>query len=138
MVREIIPKYPESDRAELIEAANSFRFPFWDWASKKLNDAGEANYDVPKIVRHEEVEVRGPEGSLKIPNPFWQFKMPNNMAMGDPQLQKNAITREPVRSIHFSVPQSLINRSIIVPREPVVMSMMMMLRKTLLTFRNIK
>ena len=96
MVKEIIPTFPESDRAELLEAANLFRFPFWDWASKKLNDSGEANYDVPKIVRLEEVEVRVPEGKAKISNPFWQFKMPNNMSMGDPQLRANAITREPV------------------------------------------
>lgn len=97
MVREIIPTFPESDQADLLEAANQFRMPFWDWASKKPNDAGEYNYDVPKLVRLHEVEVRVPGGTSKIRNPFWQFSMPEGMAMGDPQLRSNAITREPVR-----------------------------------------
>lgn len=98
MVREIIPTFPEPDRAALLEAANTFRVPFWDWASKKPNDAGDYNYDVPKLVRLEEVEVRVPGGgTTKIQNPFWQFRMPDGMSMGDPQLRSNAITREPVR-----------------------------------------
>lgn len=97
MIREIIPTFPESDRADLIEAANAFRLPFWDWACKKPGENGEYNYDVPKLVRLHEVEVRVPGGTSKIKNPFWQFSMPDGMSMGDPQLRANAITREPVR-----------------------------------------
>lgn len=107
MIREIIPTFPESDRADLIEAANNFRLPFWDWACKKPGENGEYNYDVPKLVRIHEVEVRVPGGTSKIKNPFWQFSMPDGMSMGDPQLRANAITREPVRFSSFAPCNSL-------------------------------
>lgn len=138
MIREIIPTFPESDRADLIEAANNFRLPFWDWACKKPGENGEYNYDVPKLVRIHEVEIRVPGGTSKIKNPFWQFSMPDGMSMGDPQLRANAITREPVRfatcSLQLPVRPNLIKRSTTVPKGPAATPTRMMPRKILLTW----
>ncbi len=97
MIKEIIPAFPKSEQGKLREAANSWRFPYWDWAAKKPQESGEPNYDVPKLVRLEEVEVRVPGGTARVPNPFYQFRMPNDMSMGDPRLRANAVTKEPVR-----------------------------------------
>ncbi len=99
MTRTIIPKFPHEDQEELRHAANVWRFPYWDWATKKAGKAGEEpNYDVPKLIREEFVEVRVPTGgSSKIRNPFYQFWMFEDVAMGDPKLGKDVVTREPVR-----------------------------------------
>lgn len=97
MIDDIIPAFPQSEREELKKAADQWRFPYWDWAVKKKQDDGSPpNYDVPKMVKLEEVEVRTPEGSEKIRNPFHQFVMRNGLAMGDEKLKPDVITREPV------------------------------------------
>ncbi len=99
MVKEIIPGFPKSDQADLKKAAEEWRFPFWDWAMKKKDDKGVGNYDVPKVARLPEVEVRVPGGTSKIPNPFYQFVMPDGKAMGDEDLKPDIVTREPVRCL---------------------------------------
>jgi tyrosinase len=99
MVNDIIPNFPKSEQADLKKAADVWRFPFWDWASKKPDDSGDYNYNVPRLIREKEVEVRVPEGgTARVPNPFWQFRMPDGMSMGDARLKENVVTREPVRA----------------------------------------
>ena len=97
MVNDIIPKFPESEQADLKKAADVWRFPYWDWASKKADGSGEYDYDVPKLIRVKEVEVRVPRGTAQIRNPFWQFEMRNGLAMGDEKLKPDVVTKEPVR-----------------------------------------
>lgn len=100
MVQEIIPKFPESEQADLKAAAVSWRFPFWDWASKKVEKPGdEPNYNVPKLVRQPKVTVRVPGGTEEVHNPFYQFRMANDLTMGDPSLKEDRIQREPVRHL---------------------------------------
>ena len=96
MINDVIPQFPKSDQADLKKAADVWRFPYWDFATKKTDASGERNYNVPKLVRVKEVEVRVPGGTARIPNPFYQFKMPDGLTMGDKKLGANAVTREPV------------------------------------------
>lgn len=95
MINDIIPHFPKSDQADLKKAADVWRFPYWDFATKKADASGVRNYNVPKLIREKEVEVRVPGGTARIPNPFYQFKMPDGLTMGDKKLGANAVTREP-------------------------------------------
>ena len=100
MVNEVIPQFHPEDQKELKDAADQWRFPFWDWASKKPQPGGAPpNYDIPLIIRDEYVEVRTPEGHGNVKNPFWAFRMKDGVAMGDPKLGANAVTRTPVSAL---------------------------------------
>ena len=102
MIKDIIPQFPQADQDELRKAADLWRFPFWDWAlKKKQEDGSHPNYDIPRIVKPETVEVRTPEGSETIPNPFHQFWMKDGVAMGDEKLKPDWVTREPVSISSF-------------------------------------
>lgn len=98
MVNDIIPQFPESEQADLKKAADLWRFPFWDWATKKPDESGEYDYDIPDLIKVKEVEVRVPGGKARIPNPFWQFEMRNGLSMGDEKLKPDVVTTEPVRT----------------------------------------
>lgn len=97
MINEVIPEFHDEDKAELRQAADQWRFPFWDWATKKPQEKGPKNYDVPLMVKTEHVEVRTPTGHTQIKNPFWSFRMKDGVPMGDPSLKPDVVTREPVR-----------------------------------------
>ena len=74
MVRDIVPKFPANEQAAWKEAADTWRLPYWDWAS---------NGSVPKLGLQPEITVTMPPGvSLRIDNPLYQFKMPNDKTMG--------------------------------------------------------
>ncbi len=107
MVNEIIPKFPESEQADLKKAADAWRFPFWDFGTKKTDASGERNYNVPKLIRETEVEVRVPGGTARIPNPFYQFTMPDGLSMGHESLGPNAVTREPVSALRTYVSSTI-------------------------------
>ncbi|KAF2967938.1 hypothetical protein GQX73_g5626 [Xylaria multiplex] len=73
MVNEVIPRYPAKYKDEYLEAASTWRLPFWDWAK---------NPKVPKMARYEIVRIKfggGPE--VQIANPLYQFRMPNDKRM---------------------------------------------------------
>ncbi|KAI1377225.1 tyrosinase [Hypoxylon crocopeplum] len=73
MVNEIIPKYP-THKDEFLEAARTWRLPFWDWAK---------NPKVPGLVRLPQITIRvGSDPDITIDNPLYQFRMPNNKKMG--------------------------------------------------------
>lgn len=82
MRNEIIPGYPENQQAALQAAADTWRFPYWDWAQKKQRSPGQpANYDVPLIVKPANVDVLTPTGKTTIANPVYAFH--STKAMGD-------------------------------------------------------
>lgn len=100
MINDIIPQYPEEEHKELRKAAAQWRFPFWDWATKKVDKAGDVpNYNVPLLVREEFVDVRTPTGMENKKNPFYEFWMKDGVKMGDPKLDPDCVTKEPVGSI---------------------------------------
>ncbi|KAK6952426.1 hypothetical protein Daesc_006963 [Daldinia eschscholtzii] len=73
MVNEIIPEHPKY-KNEYLEAARTWRLPFWDWAKHSK---------VPKMVRWRRVEITiGGNPPVIIDNPLHQFKMPNDKRMG--------------------------------------------------------
>ncbi|PGG97210.1 hypothetical protein AJ79_09293 [Helicocarpus griseus UAMH5409] len=83
MINDIIPQYPEKDQSTLRYAADTWRLPYWDWA---------ANPKIPWLATEPQLQVSLLEELETIPNPLYQFRMPNgkNMAsegVGDVKLQ---------------------------------------------------
>lgn len=86
MIHELIPEYPQSMHASLRAAADSWRLPYWDWAT---------NPRIPALASRPKVVVSMPGKVIKrvlMDNPLYQFKMPNNKNMasegvGDVKLQ---------------------------------------------------
>ncbi|KAI9370619.1 common central domain of tyrosinase-domain-containing protein [Aspergillus egyptiacus] len=74
MVKEIIPIFPREARAEWEQAANAWRLPFWDWG---------LTTSVPELSKYPTTVVPTPDGKgeERIPNPLYQFRMPNNKPM---------------------------------------------------------
>ncbi|RDA88914.1 hypothetical protein CP532_5474 [Ophiocordyceps camponoti-leonardi (nom. inval.)] len=71
--KEIASKYPDKDRNKYVEAANSLRAPYWDWAiSNKVPDAS-----LPK-----KVEVNTANGSREMTNPLASYDYPEAAASG--------------------------------------------------------
>lgn len=86
MLSEIIPEFPKSQQTYLIHAAEQWRLPYWDWASKKpvYDSAPEiADYDVPRLIRLENVQIKKPGGPKWVKNPLYVFRMPDKAVMGD-------------------------------------------------------
>lgn len=51
-------------------AANTWRFPYWDWTTSKLPDI---------VIHGNSLEIQpldGSENTEKVRNPFWQFSIP--------------------------------------------------------------
>lgn len=96
MRNEIIPRFATDDQPALVEAADVWRWPYWDWALKRHDTSG-AEYDLPQLFYQPTVEVRNPTGTANVDNPFSVFKMPNGVAMGDQKaLGKLVIDVDPV------------------------------------------
>lgn len=91
MVDTIIPKFPVHQQNELKDAAQKWRLPFWDWASKKPVEDASPDYDVPQLVRLESVKIRGAQGWYWVKNPLYVFKMPGNVPMSDGKLNYGPI-----------------------------------------------
>lgn len=74
MVDEIIPKFPEEERAAWNTAANEWRLPFWDWG---------ITTKVPKLCKYPTtvVPTADGKGEERIDNPLYQFKMPTGKPM---------------------------------------------------------
>ena len=129
-------KYSESERPDLLEAAETWRLPYWDWALKKQlpESPGEQDYNVPLVVLEKRVHIRQPTilGHGFCENAFYQFTMPEDLTMGDSSLGKyekpledlrihsktwttidNAKHTVPVRPRHFFTRKSLIFFSLI-------------------------
>jgi len=94
-MKEWVKEFPESERPELLEAAESWRLPYWDVALKKPDATGTRDYNVPLVFREKEVPIRLPIAMMpslpgvpqpKFPNALYQFTMPGNIRMGDDSL----------------------------------------------------
>lgn len=73
MINEIIPEYPESERASSRAAADSWRLPYWDWAT---------NPKIPWLASVPQLYVTPPGlRKVKMDNPLYQFAMPNSKNM---------------------------------------------------------
>lgn len=72
MVNEIIPKYP-AYKDKYLEAAHTWRLPFWDWAK---------NPRIPTMARYKTIGITfGGEPKMEMANPLYQFRMPNDKKM---------------------------------------------------------
>ncbi|KAJ8126913.1 hypothetical protein O1611_g6723 [Lasiodiplodia mahajangana] len=72
MVNEIIPKYP-AYKDKYLEAARTWRLPYWDWAK---------NPRIPQMARYAKVKISfGGEPKFELENPLYQFRMPNDKKM---------------------------------------------------------
>lgn len=73
MINEIIPEYPESERDSSRAVADSWRLPYWDWAT---------NPKIPWLASVPQLYVTPPGLSkIKMDNPLYQFAMPNSKNM---------------------------------------------------------
>ena len=74
MTQEIIPQYPQDQQAGLLNAANTWRLPYWDWAVTNA---------LPDIATTSTYTVNTFDGqTVDIPNPLYQFTMPGGKNMG--------------------------------------------------------
>ncbi|KAI5865367.1 Di-copper centre-containing protein [Durotheca rogersii] len=91
LMKEVVGEYPEEARPDLIEAARTWRLPYWDWGLKKPIDGNprKRDYTVPSAVLQETVEIRLPTaaGYGSVQNALYQFTMPGRITMGDPSLE---------------------------------------------------
>ncbi|PHH65690.1 hypothetical protein CDD81_1776 [Ophiocordyceps australis] len=71
--REIAGKYPESNRNQYLQAAETLRYPYWDWAD---------NSDLPPSTASPNLTVNGPQGQESIENPLAGFKFPAEALSG--------------------------------------------------------
>ncbi|KAL4748038.1 hypothetical protein BDW72DRAFT_196173 [Aspergillus terricola var. indicus] len=74
MVQNIIPNFPKEDQEAWNRAANAWRLPFWDWGVRS---------SVPDLAKYPTTNVPTADGKDEesIPNPLYQFRMPNNKPM---------------------------------------------------------
>lgn len=129
MINEIIPEYAAEDQPELKHAADQWRFPFWDWATKKPQKDGPPNYDIPNLIKEKYVEIRTPKGTEKVINPFWGFRMKDGVVMGDSKLAPDVVTRDPVSLPNATTSPALIVDSTLARQGQVVMRTKMAPRK---------
>jgi hypothetical protein len=76
MAGEIIPKMQASQtkKEELLKAANTWRLPYWDWAT---------NPTIPKVCAMENLNMNVLGKPVKKPNPLFKFRMPNGQKVSD-------------------------------------------------------
>jgi tyrosinase len=75
--------FAEEDQADMIHAAETWRFPYWDWAMKKPDwhfpdDRKKDGPNVPFIITVKTVEVKTKTGVTSVSNPMFQFKLPSD------------------------------------------------------------
>ncbi|KAK8131364.1 hypothetical protein PG984_007802 [Apiospora sp. TS-2023a] len=86
MIKDIIPNFPDGERQSWKQAADSWRLPFWDWG---------VNAKVPALADKPEVTVTAPPGKkVRIENPLYQFRMPNDRPMGSEAVGKLTIEED--------------------------------------------
>lgn len=111
MTQEIIPKqFDRSLWAELQNAADTWRLPYWDWAMQKPDWHDKTNRsklgpNVPEVVTLPKVPVRGRTGGMVfMDNPMWKFKLQGGDNMGNhgiPFLEGEPVSDADWRSIRI-------------------------------------
>ena len=106
-MNEEVQKYTPVERPSLLEAARTWRLPYWDWAAKKPlpEDPKRQDYNVPLVFLTKEVQIRLPTvlGYGSYPNAFYQFTMPKSIAMGDDSLQSK--DKNPLKDLRIKESQ---------------------------------
>src|SRR5262245_27142922 len=117
-MKKVAETFSDEERPAMLEALESWRFPYWDWAAKKPDPKlPSSDYNLPVILPYQGVEIKVPAASKPQPtsftrgqvwpdpsppspgerrqavtNPFYQFTMPGPYKnMGDKKLGKSAI-----------------------------------------------
>lgn len=99
MKEEVLPKmsFPNADRKkQWVEAADSWRLTYWDWAARQdyIDETG-----LPMVFTEEQVQIEKPSSRYEyenVPNPLWIFVNPMKgadgkpMPFGDPKMGENA------------------------------------------------
>ena len=96
MIREIIPEFEADLQSRLNRAADLWRLPYWDWASKKPvydSEPQRFDYNVPELVRLETVKIRVPKknsanGYKWVRNPLHSFRLPGDARMSAGGVQR--------------------------------------------------
>ncbi|CAG7556435.1 unnamed protein product [Fusarium equiseti] len=104
MMKKEAGKFDEQDREQLLEAAKSWRFPFWDWALKKQGPGkgGKYDYHIPLVIQVEEVYIRSPAGFSTVKNAFYQYNMPGGVTMGDESLKNPIDPENPLKDLRIT------------------------------------
>lgn len=85
MKQEIIPNgtWDAATKTRLNLAADSWRLPFWDWATRTPNNSS-GTYMVPKIAYGTTIKVINPNGKPETPpNPVYKFSPGGTFASFD-------------------------------------------------------
>ncbi|PVH87416.1 putative tyrosinase [Cadophora sp. DSE1049] len=88
MLKLIPTTFALEDQPAMIQAAETWRLPFWDWAMRKPdwhfpNDRRRDGPNVPFIITVPTVEVMTKTGVATVSNPMWRYKLPNGATFGD-------------------------------------------------------
>ncbi|KAH7354961.1 putative tyrosinase [Rhexocercosporidium sp. MPI-PUGE-AT-0058] len=83
MLKLIPTTFALEDQPAMIQAAETWRFPFWDWAMRKPDwhfpsDRRRDGPNVPFIITVQTVEVMTKTGVATVSNPMWRFKIPDD------------------------------------------------------------
>lgn len=74
VAKQVASEYPASTRAAMQGAANSLRWPYWDWAAKV--PSGRPAF--PAIFTDVTVTVQGPTGQQTFTNPLYRYDFKGN------------------------------------------------------------
>ncbi|KAL0254283.1 hypothetical protein SLS55_009757 [Diplodia seriata] len=69
-----------------VEAARTFRLPYWDYFQPRLRENDQINFGLPRILKEKEVKVYRPEAEGKlvpVSNPLKSFTFPGTAGMTD-------------------------------------------------------
>jgi len=80
------------DLEQLLQAADQWRLPYWDWAAKKPDPTDSTipwNYNLPQAFLTDTVKIRLPSGDVSgFPNALFRFRMPGDLTMGDSRIPR--------------------------------------------------
>jgi len=88
MLKLIPTTFALEDQPAMVQAAETWRFPYWDWAMRKPdwhfpNDRRRDGPNVPFIITVPTVEVMTKTGVATVSNPMWKYRLPNGASFGD-------------------------------------------------------
>lgn len=115
-VQKIADSFPDSMRAQYVQAASDFRIPYWDWASRVATQTS----SFPASISSPTTRVVDVDGATKqIANPLFSFRfddktIPRELALDQNWSQYRATVRSPDRkgnSQNSVVSQVLTNES---------------------------
>lgn len=69
VVMEVANSFTGSKKDDMVAAANTMRFPYWDWAATP--DQGQST--LPDLISSQSVTIDGPNGRQTIANPLYKY-----------------------------------------------------------------